>query len=151
MTKITRKSLLIFLAVVLLAMGLPFTSHGQSKFVTRRGKEFISPNGKPLLVGAHEISGTTAIYQVNIIPEPATGMLALGGIAMLAMVHGILAGSDSGEQWAQLSYLSSGLCVLFFTFFRILASKRAERAAKAAPKASPAATEGAPASEPAAA
>lgn len=50
MTKIKRKSLLIFLAVVLLALGLPFTSLAQSKFVTRRGKEFISPNGKPLLL-----------------------------------------------------------------------------------------------------
>jgi DMSO/TMAO reductase YedYZ heme-binding membrane subunit len=56
---------------------------------------------------------------------------------VLAMVHGIYAGSDSGEAWAQLTYLSSGLMVLFFTFFRILASKRAERAAKAAPKAPP--------------
>ena len=50
MTKITRRSLIIFLAVVLLALSLPFTSLGQSKFVTRRGKEFISPNGKPLLL-----------------------------------------------------------------------------------------------------
>ena len=31
-------------------LGLPFISHGQSKFVTRRGKEFISPNGNPLLL-----------------------------------------------------------------------------------------------------
>ncbi|MEX1253758.1 MAG: hypothetical protein WEE64_05395 [Dehalococcoidia bacterium] len=66
------------------------------------------------------------------------------GLFVLAMVHGILAGTDSGEQWAQLSYLSSGLTVLFFTFFRILASKRAERAAKREPKPAPPAVEGAP-------
>src|SRR6201991_5126930 len=50
MTKITRGSLISFLTVVLLLLGLPFISHGQSKFVTRRGKEFISPNGNPLLL-----------------------------------------------------------------------------------------------------
>lgn len=31
-------------------MGLPVISLGQSKFVTIRGKEFISPDGKPLLL-----------------------------------------------------------------------------------------------------
>ena len=50
MTKITRRSLIVFLATVLLALSLPFTSLAQSKFVTRRGKEFISPDGKPLLL-----------------------------------------------------------------------------------------------------
>src|ERR1041384_4239634 len=50
MTKLSRRSLIVFLAVVLLALSLPFTSLGQSKFVTRRGKEFISPDGKPLLL-----------------------------------------------------------------------------------------------------
>ena len=50
MTRITRRNFFIFLAVVLLALSLPFTSLAQSKFVTRRGKEFISPNGKPLLL-----------------------------------------------------------------------------------------------------
>ena len=38
------------LTVALFLLGLPFISHGQSKFVTRRGKEFISPNGEPLLL-----------------------------------------------------------------------------------------------------
>jgi hypothetical protein len=27
-----------------------------------------SPNGRPLLVVGHEISGTTAIYQINLVP-----------------------------------------------------------------------------------
>ncbi len=50
MTKITRRSLIVLLTVVLLVLSLPFTSRGQSKFVTTRGKEFISPDGKPLLL-----------------------------------------------------------------------------------------------------
>ncbi len=47
-----------------------------------------------------------------------------------ATVHGIMAGTDSAEPWAQLTYLSSGLAVLFLTFFRILASRRASRKAR---------------------
>jgi hypothetical protein len=43
-------------------------------------------------------------------------------------LHGLFAGTDS-KQWVQFMYLGSGLAVLFLTFFRILASRRA-----AAPK-----------------
>ena len=50
MTRITRRSLIVFLAIVLLALSLPFTSVGQSKFVTRRGQQLIAPDGKPLLL-----------------------------------------------------------------------------------------------------
>src|ERR1044072_1499410 len=50
MTRITRRSLIVFLAIVLLALSLPFTSVGQSKFVTRRGRQLIAPDGKPLLL-----------------------------------------------------------------------------------------------------
>ncbi|HEV8134336.1 MAG TPA: cellulase family glycosylhydrolase, partial [Pyrinomonadaceae bacterium] len=50
MTKLTRRSVIVFLAIVLLALSLPFTSLGQSRFVMRRGKQFISPDGKPLLL-----------------------------------------------------------------------------------------------------
>jgi predicted ferric reductase len=46
-----------------------------------------------------------------------------------AMLHGLFAGTDSKQQWVQFMYLGSGLAVLFLTFFRILASRRA-----AAPK-----------------
>src|SRR4030095_5172174 len=48
MSKLTRRSLIVFLAVVLSVLSLPFTSLGQSKFVTRRGQELVSPDGKPL-------------------------------------------------------------------------------------------------------
>src|SRR6476620_5997498 len=50
MTRITRRGLIVFLAVVLLALSLPLPSVGQSKFVTRRGQQLISPDGKPLLL-----------------------------------------------------------------------------------------------------
>ncbi len=51
---------------------------------------------------------------------------------LMAMLHGIYAGTDSGEQWAQWMYLSSGLAVLFLAFFRILAARRIERREKKA-------------------
>jgi predicted ferric reductase len=41
-----------------------------------------------------------------------------------ALVHGVLAGTDSGQVPAQVLYMSTGLLVLFFTFFRILVSRR---------------------------
>src|SRR4026209_898533 len=50
MIKITRRSLIVLLAVVLLVLSLPFNSLGQSKFVTRQGKELVSPDGQPLLL-----------------------------------------------------------------------------------------------------
>src|ERR1044072_9856648 len=50
MTSVTRRSFIVFLAIVLLALSLPFTSVGQSKFVTRRGRQLIAPDGKPLIL-----------------------------------------------------------------------------------------------------
>jgi len=44
-----------------------------------------------------------------------------------AIVHGIMAGTDSREPWAQWTYVGAGLAVLFLTFFRILASRRIQR------------------------
>ena len=45
-----RNSLIVLPAVVLLSLVVSSNSSGQSKFVTTRGKEFISPAGKPLLL-----------------------------------------------------------------------------------------------------
>jgi hypothetical protein len=50
MARIITRNLIVFPAVVLLALSLPCASFGQSRFVTRRGKELISPNGQPLLL-----------------------------------------------------------------------------------------------------
>lgn len=40
-----------------------------------------------------------------------------------AMAHGIWSGTDSGKTAVQVSYLASGIAVLFLTFFRILATR----------------------------
>ncbi len=45
-----RKSFVVLLAVVLLGLIASSATKGQSQFVTTRGKEFISPAGKPLLL-----------------------------------------------------------------------------------------------------
>ena len=45
-----RKSFVVLLAVVLLGLIASSATKGQSKFVTTRGKEFFSPEGKPLLL-----------------------------------------------------------------------------------------------------
>ena len=41
---------ILFLAVILFALGSVVTTNGQSRFVTTRGKSFASPDGKPLLL-----------------------------------------------------------------------------------------------------
>jgi len=83
---------------------------------------------------------TASFYLKRFIGQKGWRVLhyATFGLFLGAMVHGLLAGTDSREQWAQMTYLSSGLAVLFFTFFRILASRRvaaqeAKRAVSAAP------------------
>src|SRR5436190_14903590 len=45
-----RNGFIVLLAVVLLSLVVSSSGSGQSKFVTTRGKEFISPAGKPLLL-----------------------------------------------------------------------------------------------------
>ena len=45
-----RNTFIVLLAVVLLGLVVSSTGSGQSKFVTTRGKEFISPAGNPLLL-----------------------------------------------------------------------------------------------------
>ena len=45
-----RNSFIVLPAVVLLSLVVSSSASGQSKFVTTRGKEFISPAGKPLLL-----------------------------------------------------------------------------------------------------
>jgi sulfoxide reductase heme-binding subunit YedZ len=44
-----------------------------------------------------------------------------------ALVHGVTAGADSGSTPVQVSYLASGLAVVFFTFFRILSARSRPR------------------------
>jgi predicted ferric reductase len=50
-----------------------------------------------------------------------------------AMGHGIWTGTDSELTAVQVSYLSSGVAVLFLTFFRILAARSASARARPVP------------------
>ncbi|TAK63328.1 MAG: hypothetical protein EPO22_06675 [Dehalococcoidia bacterium] len=51
-----------------------------------------------------------------------------------ALVHGVTAGADSGSTPVQVWYLASGLAIVFFTFFRILAVRSRSRPAPAGPQ-----------------
>jgi predicted ferric reductase len=98
-------------------------------------------------VGAIVLYGSAIVslsyYVKKIIGQQAwrwlhytTFLLFLG-----ALGHGVYAGTDTREPWAQGVYLSTGFAVLFLTFFRILASRQAARADRAkAPRPLPAAT-----------
>lgn len=62
----------------------------------------------------------------------ATHMLAFP-LYLLALAHGIGAGSDTGESWAAAMYLSTGLTVLFLTLHRLFRwNKRWQTASPAA-------------------
>jgi len=101
---------------------------------------FTSPY-RPLAVGAGAIVlygsaiVTLSFYIKGRLGQKAWRLIhyATFGLFVLALVHGVTAGTDSGERWAQLSYLSTGLAVLFFTFFRILAARSVARAEKPRP------------------
>ena len=92
----------------------------------------------PLAVGIIVLYGSIVVsasfYLKGLIGQRGWRVLHYGSFALFvgAMIHGILAGTDSGEQWAQLTYLSSGLAVLFLSFFRILASRRVSQGEKRA-------------------
>ena len=66
-----------------------------------------------------------------------TTYLAFG----LAMVHGIMAGTDTSSPVVRWMYIASGAALLFVTLYRILTarSEAAEKAAKAAARPAPAA------------
>jgi len=107
---------------------------------------------RPLAVGAGAIVlygsaiVSASFYLKRFIGQQGWRALHYATFALFvgATVHGVFAGTDSREQWAQLAYLSSGLLVLFLTFFRILASRRAMQQAKrpTAPAREPAVSEG---------
>ena len=42
-----------------------------------------SPNGQPMLAISHEISGSYLFVSLATVPEPSTGLLALGGAAVM--------------------------------------------------------------------
>jgi predicted ferric reductase len=85
---------------------------------------------------------TLSFYAKRWIGQKGWRTLHYASFALFAgaLVHGVAAGADTGETWAQVIYLGSGLSVMFLTFFRIfaarnqamLATKNARPASKAA-------------------
>ena len=53
---------------------------------------------------------------------------------LMALVHGLLAGSDNGNPWVAGMYWFTGLVFLFFLFYRILASKAGNATRAEAPR-----------------
>lgn len=72
---------------------------------------------------------TLSVYAKRWIGQRGWRALHYTSFALLggALLHGIMSGADSHETWAQVAYLASGLGVLFFTFFRILAARHVAR------------------------
>jgi len=104
---------------------------------------FASPY-RPLAVGAGiivfygSIIVTLSFYRKQWIGQKGWRALHYASFALFAgaLAHGVAAGADSGQAWAQLIYLATGIGVLFLTFFRILAERNHKRRrAPAAPHA----------------
>ncbi len=51
------------------------------------------------------------------------------GTFAIAMVHGVLAGTDTSQPWAQLVYVTTGLVIAVFTVYRFAAAKKPAGAA----------------------
>ena len=99
---------------------LPFESHYRAVAVGV---------GVIVLYGSAIVSGS--FWMKGLIGQ--RGWRALHYLTFLlfvgAILHGLLAGTDSSEPWAKWTYVAAGLAVLFLTFFRILASRRIGREA----------------------
>jgi hypothetical protein len=48
-------------------------------------------------------------------------------VFLLALLHGIASGGDSGSAWARSMYWVSGASVLFLTIYRVLVSMPSEK------------------------
>lgn len=77
------------------------------------------------LYGAILISAS--FYMKALIGQKGWRMLHYTTFALFvgALVHGLLSGTDSERSVVQISYLVSGVLLLFFTFFRILVTRAA--------------------------
>jgi predicted ferric reductase len=90
---------------------------------------------RPLAVGAGTIVlygsaiVTLSSYLKRWIGQRLWRQLHYASFALFAgaLIHGITAGTDTGEAWAQMVYLASAMAVMFFTFFRMLAARNQAR------------------------
>jgi predicted ferric reductase len=82
---------------------------------------------------------TASFYLKGFIGQKGWRWLHYGTFALFlgALLHGLLAGTDSKSSTVQISYFASGVAVLFLVFFRVLVTRaaggkpRAERPVKA--------------------
>lgn len=87
------------------------------------------------------ILATASFYMKGMIGQKGWRYLHYGTFALfiLALLHGLLAGTDSKKTAVQVSYMASGVAVLFLVFFRILVTRaaggkpRAEKPVQRAP------------------
>ncbi len=85
----------------------------------------------PVAVGVFTLYGsviiTATFYLKGVIGQRGWRMVHYLTFLLFigALAHGVYAGTDSPALAAQLSYLASGVAVLFLTFFRILAARSA--------------------------
>ncbi len=79
------------------------------------------------LYGSALLSAT--FYMKGLIGQKGWRLIHYATFATFvgAMAHGVLAGTDTALEPVRISYLASGIAVLFLTFFRILAARSAAR------------------------
>ena len=80
---------------------------------------------------------TATFYLKGLIGQNGWRLIHYTTFALfvMALAHGLWAGTDTKKAFVQYSYLASAAAVLFLTFFRILASRSA---ARRAPRTAPA-------------
>ncbi|RME60063.1 MAG: hypothetical protein D6790_09905 [Caldilineae bacterium] len=102
---------------------------------------------EPLLVAAGQIGLWLSVlliasfYVRRFIGQKAWRAIHMSSFVafLLALLHGVLVGSESGQLWAQLMYLFSGGSVMFLVLYRIL-SMRGRTEGRLAPERSRAAS-----------
>jgi predicted ferric reductase len=98
----------------------------------------------PMALGIVSLYGlalvTGSFYVTKLIGQKTwrTVHYSTFGLFVMATVHGVWLGSDSGRYAIQLMYLGAGVSVLFFTFYRVLALKNARKEQKRQPAPRPA-------------
>jgi predicted ferric reductase len=129
------KFLSIFVLIVMTVHGLIMLPDPYAQFSI---DELVVPfrshyRNAPMAAGILTLYASTLVtgtfYMKGLIGQQGWRMIhyLTFGLFLGAMGHGVWTGTDSDEQVVQLSYLASGVAVLFLAFFRILAARSAAR------------------------
>lgn len=122
----------IFVIVVMLFHALIFLPDPYAQFTPAELFVPLTSHYRPgaIALGIAGLYGSAAIsasfYLKRLITQRGWRVLHYGtfGLTVAALLHGVLAGTDSSRPTVQLSYLASGAALLFLTFFRILATRK---------------------------